>query len=76
MEPIADEELSCPRCAAPMTRGFVNAGRGPLRWVLTPKENKTVFGGDHLVKQHWVWGRHVMPAARCERCKLGIFAYG
>jgi hypothetical protein len=58
-----------------MTRGFINAGKGPMRWVLDPKENKTIFGGDHLVTHHWVWGRHIVPAARCEQCKVGIFTY-
>jgi DNA-directed RNA polymerase subunit RPC12/RpoP len=75
MAEIQDRELSCPRCGAPMSRGFINAGKGPMRWVIDPKQNKTILGGDRLVKQHWVWGRHVVPAARCEHCKIGIFVY-
>ena len=76
MGDIRDDELICPRCGGAMTRGFINAGKGPMRWVLDPKENATIFGGDHLVKQHWLCGRHVVPAARCEQCKVGVFTYG
>jgi hypothetical protein len=25
--------------------------------------------------QHWVWGRHVIPGARCPQCRFGVFAY-
>ena len=67
--------MSWPVRGQTMARGFINAGKGPLRWVLDPKENKTIFGGDRLVKQQWVWGRHVVPAARCESCKVGVFTY-
>jgi hypothetical protein len=75
VEEIRDAERTCPRCGGATARGFINAGKGPMRWVLDPKEHKTIFGGDHLVKQHWVWGRHVVPAARCEQCKVGVVTY-
>jgi hypothetical protein len=75
MAELRDAELLCPRCGGEMDRGFINGGKGPVRWVTEPDENKTVIGGDRLVKQHWVWGRHVIPAARCESCQIGAFAY-
>ena len=75
MAELRDAELSCPRCGAEMVRGFIDAGKGPVRWVTEPKENKTILGGDRLTKQHWIWGRHVVPAARCESCQIGAFAY-
>ena len=75
MAELRDAELRCPRCGAEMARGFINAGKGPIRWVTEPNENKTILGGDRPAKQHWVWGRHVIPAARCESCQIGSFAY-
>ena len=75
MAELRDAELSCPRCGAQMSRGFINAGKGPMRWVTRPDENKTILGGERLVKQQGVWGRHVVPAARCETCRVGVFAY-
>lgn len=75
MAELQDTELRCPRCGAEMERGFINSGKGPMRWVTTPNENKTIFGGERLAKQHWVWGRHVIPAARCKSCRIGAFAY-
>lgn len=59
----------------PMERGFLDAGKGPFRWVTRVNEHKTIFGGDHIVRQHWLRGRHVVPAARCRECRLGVFTY-
>src|SRR3954449_7788940 len=70
---ISEREATCPRCGRGMERGFLNAGKGPFRWVLHPRQNATIFGGDHVVKQHWFWGRHVVPAARCTDCHIGVF---
>ena len=67
-------ELVCPRCGQLMEPGFLNAGKGPFRWVLRPDQHETIFGGDHIVPQQWVWGRHVVPAARCRGCQFGVFA--
>ena len=72
---IADEEAVCPRCGQSMQHGFINAGKGPMTWVLRPRQNKTIFAGDRLVRQHWFWGRHLVPAARCESCRYGVFTY-
>ena len=58
-----------------MERGFLNAGKGPFRWVRHPRQHKTIFGGEKVVKQHWWWGRHVVPAARCTRCSIGVFTF-
>ena len=72
---IADHEAKCPRCGKDMERGFLNAGKGPFRWVVRPRQHKTILGGEKLVKQHWVWGRHVVPAARCLDCHIGVFTF-
>ncbi|MDP9335128.1 MAG: PF20097 family protein [Actinomycetota bacterium] len=72
---IADSEKTCPRCGGQMEAGFLNAGKGPFRWVERPKQHKTIFGGEHLAVQQWIWGRHVIPGARCPRCRFGVFAY-
>jgi hypothetical protein len=74
MAEILEAELACPRCGAGMERGFLN-GKGPFRWVERPDQHATIFGGDHLVKQHWVWGRHLVPGARCKLCCFGVFTY-
>jgi hypothetical protein len=75
MADIHESETICPRCGGKMERGFLNAGKGPFRWVLRPAQHKTIFGGDHLAPQQWVWGRHVIPGARCAACRFGVFAY-
>ena len=75
MAEIRESELVCPRCGGAMERGFLNAGKGPFRWVERPKQHKTIFGGEHLAIQHWFWGRHVIPGARCKACGVGVFAY-
>jgi hypothetical protein len=75
MAQIADDELTCPRCGGQMDRGFIDGGKGPIRWVVRPNENKTIFGGDRLADPHWVWGHRVIPAARCKACQIGTFAY-
>jgi len=58
-----------------MERGFLNAGKGPFRWVQRPGQHRTIFGGEHLARQHWFQGRHVIPGARCAQCRYGVFAY-
>ncbi len=58
-----------------MERGYLNAGKGPFRWVVRPDEHQTIFGGERLVPQHWFWGRRVLPAVRCPDCRVGLFAY-
>lgn len=59
-----------------MEPGFVNGGRGPLRWCSRPDEHTTVIGGEQLVKLGFAQiGTYNMPAARCRHCRLGIFAY-
>ena len=68
-----ESELVCPRCGQWMELGYLNAGKGPFRWVLHPKQHWTIFGGEHIVNQQWVWGRHVVPAARCRACRFGVF---
>ncbi len=75
MTPIEDAELVCPRCGRSMVRGYINGGKGPVRWVTRKDEHLTVFGGERLVPQHWIWGRHVLPAARCVACHIGLFSY-
>ena len=75
MAEIRDDELRWPRCGGTMTRGFLNAGKGPLRWVVQPNDNKTIFGGDLLAPRQFVWGRRVIPGARCKECRVGVFAY-
>ena len=68
-----ESELVCPRCGQWMELGYLNAGKGPFRWVLKPDQHRTIFGGEHIVNQQWVWGRHVVPAARCRACRFGVF---
>jgi hypothetical protein len=67
--------MTCPRCGEPMERGFLNAGKGPFRWAQQPDQYLTIFGGEHLARQHWIWGRQVIPGARCAKCRYGVFAY-
>ena len=74
-ESFRDSEKACPRCGDGMEIGYLNAGKGPFRWVDRPDQHKTIFGGDHVVKQHWLWGRHVIPAARCTSCGFGLFSF-
>ena len=73
---LRDDELTCPRCGDRMDRGDLNAGKGPLRWVSRPDQHATVLGGELLAPRKLLWGRRVVPAARCERCRVGSFTYG
>lgn len=75
MAEVRDDELGCPRCGESMSRGFLDAGKGPFRWVSRPKENKTIFGGDLLAPRHFMYGHRLIPGARCEACRVGVFAY-
>ena len=75
MAELRDGELVCPRCGATMERGFLNAGKGPFRWVTRADENRTVFGGERIAPRAWWWGRRDVPAARCASCRVGAFAY-
>jgi hypothetical protein len=72
---LSEAESRCPRCGQAMESGFLNAGKGPFRWVTTVRENATILGGEKLVRQHPFWGRHVIPAARCSACRFGVFTY-
>lgn len=58
-----------------MQRGFLNAGKGPFRWVTRVDQHKTVLGGELLAPRALVWGRRAIPAARCTSCRVGTFAY-
>jgi hypothetical protein len=76
MAELHDDELACPRCGRQMTRGFLDAGNGPLRWVTRADEHFWIFGGEHLARRrNPFWGRFVVPAARCINCRVGVFAY-
>ena len=63
MAELRDAELRCPRCGAEMARGFINAGKGPVRWVTEPNENKTVIGGDRMAKQQLGVGPSCHPGS-------------
>lgn len=63
---------ACPRCEGQLTAGFVNAGKGPLRWD-DGEPSKTVSGGELLLDQAMVWGRQRTPGQRCLRCHLVLF---
>jgi hypothetical protein len=63
---------ACPRCSSPLVKGFVNAGKGPLRWD-TDEPSTTIAGGDLLLDQAMVWGRQRTPGQRCRQCHLVLF---
>lgn len=63
---------TCPRCGSPLDSGFVNAGKGPLRWD-AGEPSKTILGGDLLLEQAMVWGRQRTPGLRCRKCHLVLF---
>jgi Domain of unknown function (DUF6487) len=75
MAEITEGQLTCPRCGSEMKRGYLNAGRGPFRWVDRPDQHLSIFGGHLLAPRHWFWGRRVIPGARCSACRVGVFAY-
>ena len=64
----------CPRCDSPLDSGFVNAGKGPLRWN-EDAPDKTIIGGEILLDQGMVWGRQRTEAKRCLNCHLVMFEF-
>jgi len=64
----------CPRCQSALVSGFIDAGKGPLRWVMRPKENLWIFGGRRMAKRsNAFWGRTVAPGRICTHCGLALF---
>jgi hypothetical protein len=70
MAEITEPEKTCPRCGGQMEPGFLNAGKGPFRWVERPRQHKTIFGGEHLPVQHWILG-----APRHSGCAVSALPY-
>lgn len=68
------EMTACPRCGCALHEGFVNAGKGPLRWNVGSPD-RTILGGELLLDQGMIWGRQRTPAKRCTSCQLVLFEY-
>jgi hypothetical protein len=68
------EELKCPRCGGMLTHGYIAGHWFRLRWVDKP-HTKTIFAGKPLRKKLDWWSAPMVEAARCDRCKVGIFVY-
>ncbi|MCU1591101.1 MAG: hypothetical protein JWP11_2357 [Frankiales bacterium] len=71
---MALDLTDCPRCRQPLEAGFINAGKGPLRWN-DDEPQTTIFGGELLVDRPWVWGRQRAEALRCLTCHLVMFEF-
>lgn len=72
---LSDAECICPRCGKPMERGYIDAGKGPMRWAVR-LQNKTLYGERLAGPERSRWDPHyVRSAARCAACRVGRFAY-
>jgi hypothetical protein len=72
---LSDAECICPRCGKPMERGFIDAGKGPMRWAVR-LQSKMLYGERLGGPKRSKWDpRYVRSAARCAPCRVGRFAY-
>lgn len=72
---LSDAECICPRCGKPMERGYIDAGKGPMRWAVR-LQHKTLYGERLAGPKRSRWDpRYVRSAARCAACRVGRFAY-
>ena len=72
----------CPNCAGKLERGFLIGKQNRIRWSKSTR-GMTIFHGVPLIKlkkdfwlnlQWWLYAPNI-PAARCPKCHLAIFAY-
>ena len=76
MNPSHDEiaNLKCPGCGGAMEKGFIAGHWIRLRWTLKAR-TKTIFAGEPLRARRDLLNAPTLEAARCNRCKLGVFTY-
>lgn len=65
--------LPCPSCGGGMKAGYIAGEALPLRWAERPN-TPTVFHGQPLHRGS-LTGSASLEAARCERCRVGVFRY-
>ena len=68
------EEQKCPSCSGPLEHGYIVGHWFRLRWTRKEK-TYTIFAGKPLKKKADWWHAPTVEAARCDRCKIGIFIY-
>lgn len=80
---LADIKLSaCPNCGGVLQHGFLIGKQNRIRWSKSTK-GMTIFHGVPLIKlekgfwHKWQWWLYApnIPAERCPKCHLAIFAY-
>ncbi len=64
----------CPKCGDNMEQGYITGHWFRLRWNIKAK-TKTVFSGIPLMKKLDWFNAPTVRAARCDKCKIGIFIY-
>ena len=69
-----DSEISCPKCGGALEPGYIAGHWTRLRWTAEEK-TKTIFAGAPLKKKRDLWNSPTLEAARCPKCKLGVFVY-
>jgi ssDNA-binding Zn-finger/Zn-ribbon topoisomerase 1 len=72
--PLNPDEYRCPSCGGPMKHGYIAGHWFRFRWVEKAK-TKTIFAGRPLRRKIDFWNSPTVEAARCEKCKTGIFIY-
>jgi hypothetical protein len=80
---LADIKLNvCPNCGGELQRGFLIGKQNRIRWSKSSK-GMTIFHGVPLIqlnkgfwlkRQWWLYAPNI-PAERCPKCHLAIFAY-
>ncbi len=68
------QNYRCPKCGGKLEPGYIAGQWSRLRWCLKEK-TKTVFSGKPLKKVPDIWNAPTVEAARCDKCKLGVFSY-
>ena len=66
--------LNCPKCGSALEKGYIAGHWVRLRWTLQAR-TKTIFAGEPLRARRAWWNAPTLEAARCKRCKLGLFTY-
>lgn len=66
--------FKCPQCGGNLEIGYIAGHWIRLRWCIKEK-TKTIFAGTPLKKKRDWWNSPTVTAARCDKCKLGLFTY-
>ena len=65
---------SCPECGGRLDKGYITGHWTRLRWCVE-ENTKTIFAGTPMRKERAWWNAPALEAARCAKCKIGIFVY-